>query len=55
MEWTVIRWIVILALVNSRLIGEPSGVLDKSLDGCENSNIFFWCEIFISEQKFINI
>ena len=38
-----------------RLIGEPSGALDKSLDGFENSNIFFWCEIFISKQKFINI
>ena len=38
-----------------RLISESSGILDKRLDGGENSSIFISCQIFISKQNNIDI
>ena len=39
----------------SWLISESSGILNKRLDGSENSSIFISCQIFISKQKNIDV
>ena len=36
------------------IICESAGIVNKRLNGCENNNIFFCCQIFIFKQKNID-